>query len=338
MRRLLLVALLLFTACGGGSSGSSAQSDLTVAQLNFLHGTSGNCNQTANCRLVERADLLFEWIEASGCPDVVTLQEIWSGSLPLLRERAAASCPFAYDVQITTDRPGPDESAVLSRYPILSITSQPLFPGFRKVVHARIDHPLGEIDVYTTHLASGADGAAVPCTGPSPCPQTCLDAGARTRRQCQAVQMAAYIEDTHRGDAPAVISGDFNAEPGSFEYEQFAGRGWIDVYLAAGNPECEPATGVGCTSGREDQALDELESPASNENERIDYIFLLPARPEFDCDATLDPADDRDGDGTATRHFTDDPNPFAAACGAAPLPICWPSDHEGVELDLNCAS
>jgi endonuclease/exonuclease/phosphatase family metal-dependent hydrolase len=336
MPRAALAALLLLAACGGGSSGSSAQPDLTVAQLNFLHGTSGGCNQTANCRLVERADLLFEWIAGAGCPDLVTLQEIWSGSLPLLRERAATACPYAYDVQIATDRPGPDESAILSRYPILSIASQGLFPGFRRVVHARIDHPLGAIDVYTTHLASSADGAAVPCNGPSPCPATCIDAGARTRRECQAVQMAQYVESTHTGDAPAVLSGDFNAEPGSFVYQQFVGRGWDDVYLAAGNPECDPDSGVGCTSGREDQALVELESPASNEGERIDFIFLLPAAPGFRCRAALDPADDRDGDGTATRHFTDDPNPFAAACGAAPLPICWPSDHEGVELDLNC--
>jgi len=43
-----------------------------------------------------------------------------------------------------------------------------------------------------------------------------------------------------------------------------------------------------------------------------------------------------DGDATATRIFADDPNPFAPACGPLPDPICWPSDHEGAELDLNC--
>lgn len=335
MRLLLLCALALLAACGDGS-GSSPRRDLTVATLNFLHGTTGRCPQSANCRLGERADLLFEWIEASGCPDVVTLQEVWSGSLPLLRAGAASTCRFDYDVRIATDRPGPDESAVLSRYPIVSLAGTPLFPGFRKVVHARIAHPLGEIDVYTTHLASGADGAAVPCNGPSPCPDECLAAGARTRRECQAVQMAQLVERTHRGAAPAVITGDFNAAPGSFVYEQFVGRGWLDVYLAAGNPECDPASGAGCTSGREDEALDELESPAVNLRQRIDYIFLVPPGTGFACSATLDPAADRDRDGTATGPFAGAPNPFAAACGAAPLPICWPSDHAGVELDLNC--
>jgi hypothetical protein len=54
------------------------------------------------------------------------------------------------------------------------------------------------------------------------------------------------------------------------------------------------------------------------------------------CTATLDGAADADGDGTATRIFADDPNPFDGACGPQPAPVCWPSDHEGAELDLAC--
>jgi endonuclease/exonuclease/phosphatase family metal-dependent hydrolase len=335
MRR-WLAALVLLAACGDGGSGSTAQRDLTVAQLNLLHGTTGQCPQSANCRLADRVALLYRWIARSGCPDVVTLQEVWSGALSLLQDGVASACPFAYEVRAASDRLGPDESVVLSRYPLLAIESQPLFPGFRKAVHAVVAHPLGALDVYTTHLASGSDGANVPCNGPAPCPPACFAAGAQTRRECQAVQMAAYIEATRSGDAPAVISGDFNAEPGSFVYQQFAGRGWRDVYLAAGNPECDPATGVGCTSGREDENLSELESPVSHEVERIDYIFLVPPRNGFPCRAQLDEAADRDGDGSATRLFADHPNPFAPACGPAPLPICWPSDHAGVELDLDC--
>ena len=198
MRRGLCLLLLLLAACGGDSDsgGGGEQRDITMAQLNILHGTSGMCNQQANCRLTERMDLLYQWIERSGCPDVVTLQEVWSGAVPLLQDGAAAACPFPYTVAIASQRLGPDESAILSRYPVRSIESQPLFPGFRKVVHAVIDHPLGSLDVYSTHLASGADGATVPCQGPSPCPQVCLDHGAQTRRECQAVQMVDYIEET----------------------------------------------------------------------------------------------------------------------------------------------
>ncbi len=334
------VLLALLAGCGGGSNdgdGGDDGRDLTVAQLNFLHGTSGACNQLDNCRLGERADLLFQWIEGSGCPDVVTLQEIWRGSLPLLQAGATTTCPFVYEVVVSAARPGPDEAVILSRYPVLATEVQALFPGFRKVTHVRIDHPLGPLDVYTTHLASGTDGGNLGCdVGTPPCPEACRAAGAVNRRDCQAVQMAAFVAATHSGDAPAVVSGDFNAAPGSFVYQQFADRGWRDVYLAAGNPECDAATGVGCTSGRVDEALTDLESPAQGVNERIDFVFLIAPRNGFACRPRLDPAADRDGDGSATRNFTDLPNPFAPACGAAPLPPCWPSDHEGVEMDLNC--
>lgn len=337
MRRWFCV-LLLLAACGGSdANGGDASRDLTMAQLNLLHGTTGMCPQAANCRLADRVALLYEWVARSGCPDVVTLQEVWSGALALLQAGAGGACPFPYEVAVATDRLGPDESALLSRYPVLSIASQPLFPGFRKVVHARIDHPaLGPVDVYSTHLASGSDGATVSCTSSVPCPEPCLTAGARTRRECQAVQMAQYIEATRGGAAPALIGGDFNAEPGSFEYRQFVDRGWVDAYLAGGNPECDAASGRGCTSGRADENLTELESPASNEVERIDFIFVVPAADPMICANRLDGARDADGDGTATRLFADQANPLHPRCGAAPLPICWPSDHQGVQLDLNC--
>ena len=338
MRRIALALLLSLAACGSDDDNrTSAAPDLTVAQLNVLHGTTGMCPQLDNCRLEDRADLLAQWIARSGCPDVVTLQEGWRGWLAALQARATTTCPFAYEVRIASARPGVDEAIVLTRYPALLVEQQPLFPGFRKVMHVRIDHPLGPLDVYTTHLASSSDGGPLPCSlATGPCPPECLAAGAQIRRDCQAVQMAAFIEATHDVDTPAVVSGDFNSDPGSFAYRQFSERGWSDVYLAAGNAECDPATGVGCTSGRADESLVELESPARNESERIDFIFLVPPRNGFPCAVHLDPATDRDGDGSATRHFTDAANPFARQCGAAPLPICWPSDHEGVEMDLNC--
>lgn len=339
MRACMLAAIgaLLLAACGGGDCHppASTSPDLSAVQLNFLHGRTGACNQLDNCRLADRADLLFQWIGASGCPDVVTLQEIWSGSLPLITDRLGSACPFPYEAVRAGPAVGVDDELLLTRYPVVSVERQPLFPGFRHLLHARIDHPLGPIDVYTTHLASSSDGGPVPC-GTAACPPECLDAGAPQRRDCQAVQVARFIEATHDIDTPALVTGDFNSDPDSFIHRQFTQRGWIDVYRAAGNPECTPATGAGCTSGRADEDLSQLESPADNETERIDFIFLVPPRNGFPCAARIDPAGDHDGDGTGTRLFADRPNPFARECGAAPLPICWPSDHEGVELDLNC--
>src|SRR5262249_23191966 len=141
------------------------------------------------------------------------------------------------------------------------------------------------------------------------CPADCVAAGAATLRDCQAVQVARLVEDRHRVPTPAIVTGDFNEDPGTFVTQQLTARGWADAYLAAGNPECNPATGGGCTSGRVDDSLVQLESPVSNETERIDYIFVPPAPT-----CRIEPAGDPDGDGTATGAFADRPNPFGAAC------------------------
>lgn len=306
-----------------------AKSDLTVANLNLLHGLT--CPPaTASCRQADRIDLLFQWVAAAGCPDVVTLQEIWSPMVPLITARLATACTFPYQLGFQASN-GIDDAITLTRHPAAIIEVVKLYKGFRHVLHARLDHPLGPIDVFTTHLASGADGADNPCA--SDCPAECTAAGANTVRRCQSVQLASLVAQRHDVTTPAVVTGDFNAPPGSFEVGQLTARGWIDSHLAAGNAECDPATGTGCTSGRADAVLTELESPASNESARIDYAFVVPSAHRT---CVIDPAADEDGDGTATGIFADVANPFAATCGPEPEPICWPSDHEGTALDLNC--
>ena len=209
---------------------------------------------------------------------------------------------------------------------MISSSATSLHDGFRHAMIATIDHPAGEVTIATTHLASGSDGANDPC-GAS-CPTECAAAGATTNRQCQAVQLADVVE----GLGGALVTGDFNAEPGSFEYDYLIGRGWVDTYLAAGNAECVPATGEGCTSGREDQDLADMEDPGLNQDERIDYIFDA----SFATGCALEASGDADGDGVATGGFAHRPNPFDADCGPAPLSLCWPSDHGGVAIDLNC--
>src|SRR5262249_11820323 len=149
-----------------------------------------------------------------------------------------------------------------SRHPVLSAELFPLYGPFRSLIHARIDHPAGPIDVYSTHLSSGSDFATNPCGFFGPCPPECVAAGAATVRDCQATQIPLLIERSHDVSAPALLTGDFNQTPSSFAYAQLASRGWIDTYLAAGNPECVPATGVGCTSGRNDEDLSHVENPA----------------------------------------------------------------------------
>ena len=154
---------------------------------------------------------------------------------------------------------------------------------------------------------------------------------------CQAIQIADLIDQLAADDAVRILGGDFNAPPETFVYSYLTGRrGWVDVYLAAGHPECDAPTGVGCTSGREDEALADMESVANGVNRRIDYLFADTRAAGGECTFRIDSGDDADGDGLATMIFADEANPFADSCGADPLPMCWPSDHEGMQLDLNC--
>jgi len=324
-----------FVAGTSPAPAACPETDATGAFLNILHGIF--CPMpTAACRLSERIDLLFQWVAAAGCPDVVTLTEVSARAVPLLESHLATACPFPYQ-RVFVSVFGVDDHMLLTRYPAASSDSYLLYKDFRHVLFVRIDHPLGPLDVFTTHLASGSDGAGNPCAGD--CPPECVAAGATTVRECQGVQLAAYVASRHDVATPALVSGDFNQDPTSFVYThvtQVIAPPWTDTYLAAGNPECDPGTGVGCTSGRADEDLSDMESPASHETERIDYFFLVRPGAGSLCAATIDTGADADGDGTATRIFADDPNPFAPTCGPAPDAICWPSDHEGAQVDLNC--
>lgn len=321
-------------ASGTTAPAECPDDDLTIANLNILHGLFCPPN---NCRLGDRIALFYQWVAASGCPDLVTMQEVINtptvSALPFLLAQNETVCPFPYEL-LHAGSNVLDGEVILSRYPILDSEDRALKGNFRHVLHARVDHPLGPLDVFTTHLAASSDGGDNPC-GPAPdCPAECLAAAAVTHRDCQAVQTALLVEEKHDVAAPAVLAGDFNNTAGSFVHGQFTGRGWTDTYLAVGNPECDPDTGIGCTSGRA-TSFAELESTDPNVDERIDFTFLIPPGAGSTCIAALDPATDTDGDGTATRIFADVPNPFAA-CGPAPAPVCWPSDHEGTEMDLNC--
>jgi endonuclease/exonuclease/phosphatase family metal-dependent hydrolase len=333
-KRLLAIALTLLTvACGDDDDGdgiAAAGPDLTVASVNILNGL--RCPpETAQCRLQERVGLFYQWVAMEGCPDVVTVQEVLGNTVAeLIAAGAGVACPFPYSEVTDTF-----QIVILSRYAAERISSVTLHGGVRMISHARLDHPLGLVDVFTTHLAAGIDRGSDPC-GPE-CPVECVAAEAQTNRDCQAVQVVDFVERTHDLPTPAIITGDFNARPDTFVYEHLTEAGWTDAYLFAGNPECDPMTGSGCTSGREDQDLSDLESPEDRTDRRIDYIFVIPpASDDAQCEPAIDSALDDDGDGFATQIFANDPNPFANTCGPLPAAICWPSDHKGMQADVNC--
>ena len=342
MRAALCLTLLsVLAACSDGSDNDSADRatadtpDVTVASLNVLHGLT--CPpETASCRLADRQDLLFEWIESIDCPDVVLLQEVLGPRvIALLAERVASRCGSVYQVLVPSVPLG--QNYTLSRYPVLQTGEDILMGGIRLLWHTQIDHPTGIVDLFNTHLAAGVD--LQPCD--ESCPQECRAAGAADSRECQAIQVARLTQERAAPNSLRILGGDFNADPQSFVYHHLVeANGWVDAYLAAGNPECDPATGIGCTSGRQDEDLSDMESPASGVSRRIDYLFVqLPGGgSNSSCRYELDSHRDDDGDGMATRIFADDPNPFAATCGPLQDPICWPSDHEGTQADINCRS
>jgi endonuclease/exonuclease/phosphatase family metal-dependent hydrolase len=379
MRAVHVVAVLVSLSLAGPVFGAekpikNKKKHVEVANLNLLHGFACDPDFPEDgdqCRVVERVDRLIEEIAGAGCPDIVTLQENVTAELVLrglgtlvgplqdttllIRERLPlleAFCGFAYQEVFdpVAERPPPfgrgvDEELILSRYPVTHSQTLNLYgalrPFFtRHVLFARIAHPAGLIDVFTTHLASGADLANEPCgvtALPPPltnaCPAEC-EAFVDTVRECQAKQMARFVEARHDIDGPALLTGDFNAEPGSSEYREFSERGWIDSHLAAGNAECDPVSGEQCTSGREDENLSDLESPELNQHERIDYIFVVPSGPDAECAGVIQRFAPHPQRPAATTGL------FAATprlpCGPAPLPTCFVSDHSGNQLDLAC--
>ncbi|NND69927.1 MAG: hypothetical protein HKN19_20215 [Halioglobus sp.] len=370
-----LACTALLAACSDG--GDNPPSGVSVANLNILHGFDCDPPRPADgdqCRVAERVALLVDFLIARDCPDIVALQEIVNriivqrspsesaGPLDSIVDlieaelpRLAAACGFTYHVAyepfLAQGVFETDEELVLSRYPVLSNTINPVHSALydipndllifaRHVLHTRIAHPAGDVDVYSTHLSSGSDDATNPCnsiselipgTGIGPrvaCPAECNTAD--TVRACQARQMALLVETTRGPGNLALIMGDFNAVPETSEYLEMTSRGWLDTHLAAGAAECDAATGQNCTSGRSSSAAS-LENPALGVNRRIDYIF-----------AALDDTTCRAGEVAGSYQlvegglFADRPNPFAATCGPPPAAMCWVSDHSGNYARLRC--
>ena len=367
---LVLPILLSVGGCSDSSNNAPtalATPPVTLANLNILHGfdcdppTPADGNQ---CRVRERVALLREHLIAQGCPDLVTLQEVINAefaptaqgqpveSIILLIEaelpNLAAVCGFTYQMVykplLTVALSEIDEEVILSRYPVLQIGTRNLYGTLydqttgngafaRHALYARIDHPSGKVDVYTTHLASGSDFATSECVSGS-CPMECNSGG--TVRACQAEQLALYVEQTRGTDNLALITGDFNAVPGSSEYLSMTSRGWLDSHIVADQPECysDSASGIGCTSGRNSSA-ESLENPALQVSRRIDYIFAVLPPEAGTCIAST-------GGDPGTYEITDaglfaaEPNPFSETCGSPPNAMCWVSDHSGNQIRLAC--
>jgi hypothetical protein len=327
-----LVAAISATAAGAGGAESAPRSapmtaapknDLRIVTFNILHGIT--CpNAPDDCQGDDRMALLGQQLQAAKCPAVVALEEI----APRTYDRVVAApwvkaCKYKI---VWHDMPLTDRELVLTTLPV---TSQKLtiLPGdFRSAYRVELKSKLGPLVLVVTHQDGDSQPGADPrlCT-PEVCPPPCPPEA--TQQACQTIQAAALASEGGGKKAIRLLTGDLNFPATAERYRALVADGWIDSHLAAGNPECDPATGVACTSGREDMTTDDLKNPASKESERIDFLFVKAPR---ECKLAFDRATDRDKDKLGTGLFADQP------VTNGPGGLAYLSDHTGVAADLSC--
>lgn len=305
---LLATAVLIVAGCSddGGGRDTAADPSITVVSINLLHGTA--CPEASDrCDLPARAALFADQLAAGGCPELVSLQEANEQTVAELERSLPTTCDGAYEV-VANDDPSLDREVVLTTEQVLGSQRLRLAGPLRTALWVRVASDVGVVDYVSTHLASGSDDR--PCDAAT-CPPPCEVSD--TLNTCQGRQVAALARDLAIGDNVVVLGGDLNAPPGAPTIEAITSAGFVDTHLAAGNAECDPETGSDCTSGRIDDAMTDLEDPASRQSERIDYLFVLDER---DCEPV-----------PPTGLFNAEP-----AEGA----LAFPSDHTGVQATLAC--
>jgi len=295
---------------------------ITVVDLNLLHGAFCPA-ATDGCDAPDRVNLLADDLKAAGCPDVVGLEEIDRRLYDLLQRKVRTLCHGDYSMVFKAPA-GLDTEQVLTKLPVTSQKVIGLFGGFRTASRVTLESDLGPVALVVTHQ----DGD--PPNGPSPpcddhCPPVCPPETAAF--ECQTVAAAKLADGKGDSGSLRILMGDFNVTPASARYEHLVQDGWLDAYFDAGNSECDPATGDGCTSGRDDKSLPSLQDPTNRETERIDFIFV---KPPAKCRPGFDPAEDANGNHIGTGLFA------GAPAVDGPGSLAWPSDHIGVSMDMSC--
>jgi endonuclease/exonuclease/phosphatase family metal-dependent hydrolase len=331
MRRLVVVGLavaivgiglLASPADARTQTASTGDGGVRSVNLNLLHGVV--CEAESNgCQASDRVALLGPQLEESDCPEVVGLQEINQQLSDLLKKAVKRLCDGAYKIAFTAPVRGVDTEQVLTTLPVKSIKVIKLSGNFRTASRVVLKSAAGPLALVVTHQEGDPD---TPFVGKcSTCRPPC--SADTSPFECQTIAAADLSESISGKKVIHVLMGDFNVEPTSDRYKALIADGWIDSHLAAGNAECVPATGVNCTSGREDRTIVALKDPNAKEAYRIDFIFV---KPPSSCDLTFDTPDDGDGDGLGTALF------FNTPTVDGPGGLVWTSDHTGVSADFSC--
>jgi len=318
-------SLALAAPASGQSSAASAGKDLTIVNYNILHGIFCPLD-TDSCRAPDRVALFLSQLQDAGCPQVVGLQEASDQLAGLIKEQLPGVCGGKYELSMSITQ-GNDKELVFSTLPARNAEVLPLPGGLRDATRVELRSELGPVVLVVTH--QDGDRSFPSCRNDIEryrCPKPCVEG--QTFSECQTVLGERFADKVGSKRAIRIYMGDFNLPAGTPRYQRLIERGWVDSHLAAGNPECDPATGVDCTSGRNDVTLTALQDPTAKESERIDFIFVkAPER----CTPKYDTAADADHDGTGTGLFAAQP----AVNG--PSGLAWPSDHTAVSMDMSCA-
>ena len=168
----------------------------------------------------------------------------------------------------------------------------------RQVLWARIGAPVsqgGDIDVFNTHIAHG------------------ITALSNTTKLLQVHQILQWIELWSDPATPDFLTGDFNSSPDTDRIKAVTDAGFVDSYAAAGEPECNASTGVGCTGNP--PAGEEVWTATNQRTmgSRIDYVFS------------------RNGCTPTASEIIGD-----VATQVSPTEWLWPSDHLGVSSTFTC--
>jgi len=220
----LLTMSWLFVDEPGTSTTSASPADLTVMTYNIQEGFSNeniwSLEETA--RIIEAYD-----------PDIVLLQEITRGWLVMSSVDQVRWLAERLDMDYAYSGNSDDElwgNAILTRLPILA-TDWVIFSTTdnlkRGAVAVDIETTGGSLRVLDTHLDNPR--------------------GATNVRLEQIDELLGLLGDS----SPAIIAGDFNADPGSVEWQALIDAGLTD---AAGNDA----------------------TTTSEDARRIDYIFVTP--------------------------------------------------------------
>jgi endonuclease/exonuclease/phosphatase family metal-dependent hydrolase len=248
-----------------------AEGTLRVAQLN-----AGSLLEPG---WDERREVIVAWLEHLA-PDIVCLQEVWrdgagNDTAGWIVDRLGGDdwyWRFGGDAFAPSLWPDPSlafGSAILSRWPIdahahhrlpVIAGQDPMVDGVPwELLHVRT----AGLDVFSTHLA------------PAP------THGLHRRRQVLAIDdhvraVRGALDDltfgSQRQAMPAILCGDFNAEPDSDEIRFLCGLTpiddrttfWVDAWREAGS-------GPGHTS---DPAANPLAAAMNVTTKRIDYVFV----------------------------------------------------------------